>query len=76
MTVAPQNPHPSAPVTASWVVATLLVLVAGFGLVLCVGAAALVWARPGAVGPLTAALSVGAFLVGLAALVVSVLGRR
>lgn len=57
-------------------VATLLVLVAVVGVALCVGAVALVWARPGAVGPLTAALSVGAFLVGLAALVVSVLARR
>lgn len=76
MTTAPQNPHPPAPATASWVVATLLVLVAVVGVALCVGAAALVWARPGAVGPLTAALSVGAFLVGLAALVVSALARR
>ncbi|MET9588140.1 hypothetical protein ABZY10_34690 [Streptomyces sp. NPDC006539] len=75
-TTVPQNPPPAGtpvPTTAPWVVATLSVLAAVVGVALCAGVAVLVWLRPGAMGPLTAALSTAAFLVGMAALLVAVL---
>lgn len=73
MTTVPQHPQPpDPPATAPWVVATLSGLAAVVGVVVCGGAAFLVWLRPGATEPLAAALSTGAFLVGTAAFVVSV----
>ncbi|MFS0697829.1 hypothetical protein [Streptomyces nitrosporeus] len=65
-------PVTPVPVTAPWVVASLVTLLVLTGLVLCAGAGVLVWVRPGALGPLTTALAMGGFLVGMAALAVSV----
>lgn len=68
----PQPAGAPGSATAPWVVVTLLILSAVVGGALCIGAAVLVWVRPGTMGPLTTALSMAAFLVGMAALVVSV----
>ncbi|MFJ8884480.1 hypothetical protein ACIRJR_13885 [Streptomyces sp. NPDC102402] len=56
---------PAAPVaTAPWVVALLGVLSGVVGMTLCVGVGVLLWVRPGVMNPLTAALTMGGFLVG------------
>ncbi|MFJ8982615.1 hypothetical protein [Streptomyces sp. NPDC102282] len=68
---------PGAPAaTAPWVVVTLIGLCGVVGMALCAGAGVLVWVRPGAMNPLSAALTMGGFLVGGAALAVSVVAVR
>ncbi|MFC8230678.1 hypothetical protein [Streptomyces sp. NPDC057287] len=57
-------------------VALLGVLSGVVGMALCAGAGVLVWIRPGVMNPLTAALTMGGFLVGVAALFVSVIAVR